>query len=259
MRDIFEDIFKDEPSDPVEAARRTVRVNLAKRFFKTVSVDEDEGAFRVLLDGKPIRTPARQKLAAPSRALAEAIAEEWGAQAEVVDPAQMPLTRLANSVIDGVSRRAAAVSDDVVKYLGSDLVFYRADGPEGLIARETEHWDPLLAFARNALGARFILAQGVMFAAQPQDALDAARAALPEDSWLLGAVHSITTLTGSALVALALARDAISPEAAWAAANVEEDWNADAWGHDTAAEARRQYRRRELDAAVTILRLVPRS
>src|SRR5581483_6835077 len=218
---------------------------------------EGGDGFAVVLDGKPVKTPARRALVAPSRALAETIAAEWDAQKDVIDPAAMPLTRLANSIIDGVSDATQGVADDIVKYLGSDLVFYRADGPEKLIERQSEHWDPLLVFARDELGAHFILSQGVVFAAQPQGALDAARAALPYDPWRLGAVHSVTTVTGSALIALAMLHGALSPEAAWLAAHVDEDWNMETWGRDEGAMARRAYRKGELDAAAAILRLMP--
>lgn len=257
MRDIFEDLYKNEPLDPMEAARRHARPALTKRFFKSVAAGEGEGTFPVLIDGRPVRTPARRVLAAPVRALAHEIAAEWDAQQDVVDPAAMPLTRLANSIIDGVSDTRSEVADDIAKYLGSDLVFYRADGPEKLIERQSEHWDPLLDFARETLGARFILAQGVVFAAQPQEALDSARAALPDDVWRLGAMHAITTVTGSALIALAMLHGALSPEAAWRAAHVDEDWNAETWGRDEAAMERRAYRKRELDAAAAILRFMP--
>ncbi len=255
MRDIFEDIYKSDPIDPMESARRGARP-IAKRFFKIVGVGEADGSFGVLLDGKPVRTPARRQLAAPARKLAESIAAEWDAQGEFIDPALMPLTRLANSIIDGVADQPLPVADDIAKFLGSDLVFYRADGPEGLIEKQTEHWDPVVAFARDELGARFILAQGVMFAAQPEEAIAAARAALPADAWRLGAMHSVTSIAGSALIAIALLRGALSPDAAWLAAHVDEDWSMETWGRDELALKRRAYRRAEFDAAACVLALV---
>ncbi len=133
MRDIFEDIFKGNPLDPMEAARRNMRPDLRKRFYERAGVEQGEDGFRVLLDGRAVRTPARRELAAPSRAVAQAIAAEWAAQTDVIDPARMPLTRLANSVIDGVAGQIEAVVADVAKYLGSDLLFYRAGEPEGLV------------------------------------------------------------------------------------------------------------------------------
>jgi chaperone required for assembly of F1-ATPase len=257
MREIFEDVFENQPLDPTEAARRAVRPNLRKRFYKEATAGEGaEGGHAVLLDGKPVRTPARRHLAAPTRTLAQALADEWNAQAEVIDPARMPLTRLANAVIDAVADKPAPVADEIARYLGSDLVVYRAEAPHGLVVRQAELWDPLLEFARDELGARFVQVGGVMFAEQPAHAVSAARAHIPADPWRLGAVSSITTLTGSALIALALATQAISADAAWTAAHLDEDWQMGQWGRDELALARRAFRRADFDAAATVLRLV---
>src|SRR5215467_7626821 len=193
MRDLFED---DQPLDPTEAARRAVRPQLRRRFYEQAGVEGGEGAFGILLDGRPIMTPARRTLAAPTQALAQAIAAEWEAQRDVVDPASMPLTRLANSIIDGVANAPEAVAAEVARYLGSDLVCYRAPGPEGLVTRQGRAWDPVLGWARDALGARFLLAEGIVFVTQPVEALTAARAAIPRDIWRLGALNTVTTLTG---------------------------------------------------------------
>ena len=253
MRDIFEEIFTTEPVDPVAAVRRGAPARLRKRFYDKAEIGESAAGFSILLDGKPVKTPARRALAAPARTLAAAIADEWNAQGETIEPARMPLTRLANSIIDGVADKPGAVADDIMQYLASDLVFYRADGPPGLIERERQHWDPVIAWARKNLGAHFVLAEGVVFVAQPQPALAAARAALPSHPWRLGALHAITTLTGSALLALALARGALSADDAWAAAYVDEDWNMDFWGRDEQALARRAMREAEMRAAATVL------
>jgi chaperone required for assembly of F1-ATPase len=253
MRDIFTDLFATERSDPIAAARRAMRPPLPRRFFRQAGVEEAEGGFRVVLDGRPVRTPARRSLVAPSRALAQALAAEWDAQGETIDPATMPLTRLANSIIDGVAAAQAPVAADVEKYLGSDLLFYRAEGPQGLLDRQARHWDPVLAWAREALGARFVLAQGVVHAAQPEGAIAAARTAIPSDPWRLGAMHAITTLTGSALVALALSCGRLTADEAWDAAHVDEDWNMEQWGRDDVALARRAARRAEMDAAAKVL------
>ena len=254
MRDIFDDIFKNQPLDPTEAARRNMRPQLRRRFYKTVSVEQQPDGYAVLLDGRPVKTPARRTLAAPSEALAQALADEWEAQREVVDPAAMPLTRLANSIIDGVADVPAAVKAEVAKFLRSDLVCYRAGSPDGLVERQTLHWDPLIVFAREALGARFVLGEGVVFVAQPDAALAAAAGAIPDEPWKLGAVSAITTLTGSALLALALAQGALSTEDAWAAAHVDEDWNMHQWGRDEQALERRAARATEMQAAATVLR-----
>ena len=211
MRDIFADIFANEAANAMEAARRSMRPQLRKRFYARSQVGEVPEGFAVLLDDKPIRTPARRTLAAPVRPLAEAIAAEWEAQREVVNPAEMPLTRLVNSIIDGVADARAPVSAEIAKFLASDLVFYRAQGPEGLLARQERHWNPILDWAHETLGARFVLAEGVVHVQQPEAALASAAKAIPQDAWRLGALHSVTTLTGSALIALALLHGRLSP------------------------------------------------
>jgi chaperone required for assembly of F1-ATPase len=256
MRDIFQDIFVDQPIDPIEASRRNMRPQLKKRFYKNVSVTRRGADHAIELDGRPVRTPARAVLAAPTLPLARAIAAEWEAQADAVDPATMPLTRLANTVIDGVATRMPEVASEIEKYLASDLVCYRAEGPEALIARQAKAWDPVLAFARDVLGARFVLTQGVVFVAQPDHAIAAARGAIPIDPWRLGAVHAIMTLSGSALIALALARGGLSLDAAETAAHVDEDWNLDQWGRDALAMERRTARLTEMRAAATVLQTV---
>jgi chaperone required for assembly of F1-ATPase len=256
MRDIFDDIFKNQPLDPTEAARRNMRPQLRRRFYNAVSVEPQEGGYAVLLDRRPVKTPARRTLAAPTQALAQALADEWEAQREMVDPAAMPLTRLANSIIDGVADRPDVVKAEVAKFLGSDLVCYRAGSPDGLVARQTQHWNPLIAFARDKLGARLVLGEGVMFVAQPDDAIAAAARAIPAEPWKLGAVIAITTLTGSALIALAMARGELSTEDAWAAAHVDEDWNMHQWGRDEQALERRTAREAEMQAAAKVLALL---
>jgi chaperone required for assembly of F1-ATPase len=256
MRDIFEEIHSNEPLDPNESAKRSMRA-LRRRFYQDVEVRQDAGGCAVLLDGRPIRTPARRALAAPAPRLAEAIAAEWRRQGEYIDPAGMALTRLTNTIIDGVTDASDQVVREVVKYLGSDLMCYRAVGPEGLVARQARHWDQIIAWAQDATGAGFAVCQGVIHVAQPDAAIAAAGAAVPRHPWRLGAVHSITTLTGSALIALAVARGAITVEAAWAAAHVDEDWNMEFWGRDELALKRRAYRRDEMTAAATVLAEIP--
>jgi chaperone required for assembly of F1-ATPase len=255
MRDIFTEIFENQPLDPREAARRGARATLRKRFYSQGHIGEASvGGFPLLLDGKPVKTSARRPLAAPTAALTEKIAEEWNAQAALIDPAGMPLTRLANAVIDAVADMPEAVAEEVTKYLGSDLLCYRAAAPEGLVASQTREWDSVLAWARAATGARFVLVQGVVHVAQPAEAIAAMGAKIPADPWRLGAVSTITTLTGSALLALALADGALDADAVWAAAHVDEDWQRSQWGSDDAEIERRAYRYGEFGAAVTVLR-----
>jgi chaperone required for assembly of F1-ATPase len=255
MRDILEDLFGNAPLDPVEAARRNMRPNLRKRFYKNVSVGEG-APYPILLDGRAVKTPAGGALVAPVCPLAQAIAAEWDAQGERIEPATMPLTRFANTIIDSVAPNPQPIADEVVKYLGSDLVCYRADTPEGLVRAQGRSWDPILMWARETLGARLVLTEGVVFVEQPGHAVAAARKAVPSDPWRLGAVNVITTLTGSALLALAVAANRLSVEEAWTAAHVDEDWNMDFWGRDELAMQRRAARFIDMQAAGTVLALV---
>jgi len=246
--------FEPGSTDPaVAAARQAIRAPQRRRFYKTAKAVAAGTEFSIELDGKLVHTPARQLVKAPTLALAELLAAEWDAQRDVIDPAAMPLTRLTNSIIDGVTDQTQQVAAEIENYLASDLLFYRADGPRGLVARQAAAWDPILAWAAEALGARFRLAEGIVHVTQPATALTAAAAAIPTDRWRLGALHSAMTLTGSALIALALMRGVISAEDAWAAAHVDEDWNIDQWGRDEIAMARREFRRAEFLAAATVL------
>ena len=256
MRELFEEAASQPPQDPRESARASARTPLRKRFYKEAGVTEAEGGFAITLDGKPIRTPSARRVVIPSRALADAVAAEWAAQGEAIDPVTMPLTRIANSVVEGVVDRVELVAEDLGKYFETDLLFYRAGHPEGLVAREAAHWDPVLFWAAEALGAHFILSEGIMHVKQPDEALLAARAALPDDAWSVAALHVVTTLTGSALLALALAHGVRDRDQVWAAAHVDEDWNIDQWGVDEEAAARRATRLRDFQAAVAVLTAV---
>ncbi len=168
----------------------------------------------------------------------------------------MPLTRLANAVIDAVSETPQPVADEIAKYLGTDLLCYRADAPAKLVEKQSQAWDPVLAWAQEQFGARFVLAQGVVYVPQPHEVVAAAREAIPTEPWRLGAMSSITTLTGSGLLALAIAHGALDADAAWAAAHVDEDWQMSQWGRDELALKRRAYRRSEFDAAAMVLRIL---
>ncbi len=213
---------------------------LAKRFYKDVSVGE--GAFyQILLDGRAVKTPAKRALLLPTRALAEA---------HEINPALMPKTRFANTAIDAVSDALDEVASDITAYAGSDLVCYRAESPRDLTLLQAKHWDPLIAWAREAMGAHFTVVEGVMPVAQPRQALNAVAAALdPHEAFRLTGLHVLTTLTGSALIALAHARGYLSADKAWAAAHVDEDYQISLWGADEEAALRRKNRRAEFDAA----------
>ena len=245
----------DDPGK-TEAAKPSA-ANLPKRFYQRVDVADRDGGFALLLDNKPVRTPGKKQLLLPSRGLAEAVAEEWRAQKERIDPAAMPLTKLANSAIDGVAGREDDVIGDIVNYAGSDLLCYRAEGPRGLVEAQRTHWDPVLAWAKSVLGVPFVLAEGIVHVAQPQASLDRLRETLKAQApFDLAALHVMTGLTGSALLALAVALGRMTSEEAWKAAHVDEDWQIAQWGEDAEAAARRAARRRDFDAAARALALL---
>ena len=254
MRELFDEVAGQSPLDPQEAVRRATRTPQRKRFYASAGVAETDGGFSITLDGRPIKTPSGKIVIAPKREIAEAIAAEWQAQQEIIDPLTMPLTRLANSVVEAVADRADAVADDIEKYLGSDLLFYRAGHPEALVAREAAHWDPIVFWAAETLGAHFMLAEGIVHVRQPETAIASARAAFPDDPWSIAALHVVTTLTGSALLALALTHGVRDPEQIWAAAHVDEDWNIEKWGIDDEVAARRAARLVDFQAATRILK-----
>jgi chaperone required for assembly of F1-ATPase len=261
MRELFDEVAGHSPLDPEETVRPATRGPRRKRFYAQVGVAETSKGFGITLDGKPVRTPSRRLLAAPTREIAESIAAEWDAQKETIDPTTMPLTRLANSVIDAVANRVEAVADDIAKYFHSDMLFYRAGHPAGLVANEAEHWDPVLFWAAETLGAHFILTEGIVHVRQPDQAVAAARAVLPADPWSITALHVVTTVTGSALLALALLRGALDEDQVWGAAHVDEDWNIAQWGVDEEVAGRRLARFLDFRAAADVLKALnsPRS
>jgi chaperone required for assembly of F1-ATPase len=243
-----------DTNDPVRTSQRLSRPELPKRFYTFAAAGRVAGGFALLLDGRAVKTPARRPLTVERSDIAEALAAEWRGQGERIDPATMPLTRIVNAAIDRVGDEMAAVRAEVVKYAGSDLVCYRAESPDALAAMQAKLWDPLVKWARDGLGAHLHLAAGVVHVAQPPAALDAvARAVEPFGPLHLAALSTVTTLTGSAVIALALAHGRITPEEAWTAALVDEEWEMTQWGRDEGAMAARAFRWREMGAAGLIL------
>ncbi|CAN5213226.1 ATP12 family chaperone protein [soil metagenome] len=246
--------MSEPPANPVRSAQRLARPELPRRFYKTASAEPHEGGFALKLDGKLARTPARKTLAVADRSVAEALAAEWAEQGARIDPAAMPVTRIANAAIDRVAGEMAAVRAEIVRYAGTDLICYRAETPQSLIDAEDAAWAPLVRWAREGLGARLVLAEGVIAVEQPPEALAAiARAVEPLDVLALAALHVATTLTGSAVIALAVHNARLTAADAWTAAHVSEDWQMAQWGSDEIALARRAARWREMAAAGLIL------
>ena len=251
----------NEPANPswddaVKRSQALMKAPEIKRFYAKAEVGEADGGFALRLDGRIARTPAKAKLIAPARALAEAIAAEWRAQGETIQPAAMPLTRLANTALDGVAMAMPETVAEISGYAGTDLVCYRALEPEALAARQAAAFDPVLAFAEAAFGARFALAGGILHVPQPEASLKAVRAAVEAlaEPFALTALHALTSLSGSALIALMVAHDAATAEAAWQAAHVDEDFQIEAWGADDEAMRRREARFRDFAAAAFAIR-----
>jgi len=246
----------EEPRDPMRAAQANMRPPALRRFYTRVEVAAAEGSgFAVRLDGRPVRTPGKRPLVAPTRAVAEFVAAEWAAQGETIEPMSMPATRLANSAIDGVADTLAATRAAIADYAAADLVCYRAEAPQALVARQAAAYDPVLAWARDALGARFVTTVGLAHVAQPAPARVAARAAVEAyaDPFAVAALHVMTSLAGSLLLALMTAKGVLSAEAAWRAAHVDEDFQIGRWGEDEEAQRRRAARWRDFAAAAKVL------
>jgi chaperone required for assembly of F1-ATPase len=232
-------------------------VSLPRRFYEGVSIAERDGGYAVLLDGRPVRTPARKPVVLPTPALAEALAEEWRAQQGVIDPGLMPIARLVNSALDGVADAMEAVRADVARFAGADLLCYRAEGPQSLVDAQHARWDPLVRWAGEALGLDFVLAAGVVHVSQPPRTLERAEAALVRYGPLgLAALHVMATLTGSVVLALAVAHGRLTAAEAWEAAHLDEDWQMSQWGRDAEAMRRRESRWRDMQGAARVARLL---
>ena len=245
---------KSEDQRHERRSKDSVNRPLPKRFYKTVSVSNDRS---ILLDDRLVKTPLKANLTLPTSALAEAVASEWRAQATHIDPALMPLTKLANTAIDRVGAERAHVAGEVMAFAGNDLVCYRAQEPAVFVALQAKAWDPVLDWAGAALNAKFQVTKGVVHVAQPLAALEAVEYHVSAlDDFALTGVHNLTTLTGSALLALMLHNGAIAAEDAWAAAHVDEDFQISQWGHDFEASARRSHRKVEFDATARFMALL---
>jgi len=225
-----------------------------KRFWKDVTVDVDLG---VRLDDRPVRTPGRAPLILPTVAVAEAVAEEWRSVADDIDPRAMPLTGLANAAIDRIAPDTTAFAVGLAAYGESDLLCYRAESPPDLVARQAALWNPPLDWARDRYDVHFEIVAGVMHRPQPDATIERLGAAIAaRAAFELAPLSPIVTITGSLVLALALAERAMDAEAVWAAANLDEDWQAEQWGEDDLAIKARETRQRDFEAAALFLSLV---
>jgi len=230
-----------------------------KRFYKETAVDAGDGGHRVLLDGRPMRTPAKAVLVLPTRALAEAIADEWR---EVPDKADinvshLPLTRLAATGLDRVTSQRQRVVDDTAKYAGSDMLCYRASEPESLVRRQQQIWQPLLDWVAERYGARLVVVEGLAFVSQPEEAVRKLHNAVAAHSDLaLSALYNLTHISGSLVLALAVAEGRLSADDAFAAAQLDELYQIERWGEDPIAAKRHEGIRGDIGAGARFLALL---
>ena len=228
-----------------------------KRFYKEAAAVAANQGWSIELDGRPIKTPARQPLAAPTRGLAEAIADEWRAQGDSIDPRSMPLTGLANAAIDRVAPDPTAFARDLARYGEGDLLCYRADHPADLVARQAESWDRLLGWARGRYDVTFEIVTGIIHRPQPPATVARlAEAVAARDAFALAGLSPLVTIGGSLVIALALAEGAIEAEPAFDAAHLDELFQAEQWGEDALALEAREARRRDFNAAARFLSLL---
>jgi chaperone required for assembly of F1-ATPase len=228
-----------------------------KRFYGQAQASPEEGGVAVVLDGRPVRTPGRNLLRVPTEELAEAIASEWNAQGEKVDPRSMPLTGLANAAIDRVDPDPAAFARTLAEYGESDLLCYRAEGPRSLVERQEEAWDPLVDWAGTRFGVEIETTVGIMHRRQPAETVERlGRAVAARGPFQLAGLSPLVTISGSLIIALALAEGAIGLETAWDCAMLDEAWQAEQWGSDPLAAASLENRRSEFEAAYRFLTLL---
>ncbi len=229
-----------------------------KRFYKQASIaPHEEGGFGIQLDGRPVRTPARAFLTLPNAVLAEAVADEWARQGEEIDPASMPFTGFANAAIDQIAPDPACFAESISVYGESDLLCYRADGPSELVQRQKEQWQPLLDWAAARYDVSFTVTQGVLHVAQPDATLVRLREVVAaQDSFLLAPLSPLVGIAGSLVIGLAVLEDAFDIPRLWQAAELDELWQAEQWGDDDEALARRTRRHRDFTQAADFSVLV---
>ncbi len=261
MRDILEDAEGAAERGDIGAGKANRERDLQKfpkKFYKQATVEEADGGFSIALDGRPVKTPGKQVLMLPGQSSAQIVADEWNAAEEVINPLKMPATRLANTAIDGVSNEMQAVMEDITRYAASDLVCYRAATPQGLVKKQQDHWDSILDWAQSEFNAGFETGEGIAFVTQPKEAITLFGARLQNhaDPFKLACIHTFTSISGSALIALALADEYLDADAAWAAAHVDEDWNISQWGEDFEAQERRNQREIDFKCADNLLKAI---
>ncbi len=256
MREIIEEAHK-HMDDGFGRAQAHTKVQLPKRFYEKAEVGEAAEGFSILLDGRATKTPGRTAIAVPSRDLAALMVAEWNAQASHINAASMPVVRLVNSAVEGGKGALGATRDEIISFVGNDLMLFRADNPVELVELQEKHWDPMLTLIARHFSVKFQPVVGIVHRDQPEATLNKLKGSLADLNFFAAtALMSITGLAGSGLLALALRHQLADGGAVWDAAHVDEDYNARVWGADAEAEARRDKRRAEFDAALKVLELV---
>lgn len=228
-----------------------------KRFYKQVTVICTADRYEIGLDGRAVRTPVRQPLLLPTRALADAVAAEWDRQSENIDPRSMPLTGLANAAIDRVAADPQRFVRDIAAYAETDLLCYRADDPPELVERQAKEWDRLLDWAAQRYDIHFDVVTGIMHRPQPSATIGRlGEAVAARDAFALAALSPLTTIGGSLVAALAVAENAVGADEAFAATHLEELWQAEQWGEDYLASQARDARRQDFTAAAIFISLL---
>lgn len=254
MRDQLSDIYQHQ-NDGFGRAQHLNKVELPKRFYKEVAAGPFEDGFVVTLDGRPVRTPGKKlTVIVPAAAIATAMAAEWAAQGEFINPATMPTVRLINSAVESGNDLIPEFRAEIVKFAASDLLLYRAEGPSELVSEQELQWDKALVAVERHFGVSFTPTAGIIHQAQPQSTLDRLSEALEgENLFVLTSLVSITGLTGSGILGIALWHRLLTPDQVWSAAHVDEDYQISQWGEDEEASERRRKRRVEFDVAVAVL------
>lgn len=258
MREFLEDAL-DHRDDGYGRAQKHIKPELPKRFYAEAGVAAHGEGFAVTLDGRVAKTPGNKvALAVPARVLAEALAGEWAAQGERIDPAQMPLVRLVNSALESGEGLKAEFREEILRFAGTDMLLYRAESPRELVVEQERLWDAALVAVARRFSVGFQPTVGILHQAQPEATLARLGETLRNEGLLpLAALVSITAITGSGILAIGLRQGLLTPEAVWEAAHLDEDFQARLWGVDPEAAARRAKRRVEFDAAVRLLELLP--
>ncbi|MYA87334.1 MAG: ATPase [Boseongicola sp. SB0662_bin_57] len=227
-----------------------------KRFWSTVSVEAGPEGFSIRLDDRPVRTPAKRALVLPTQAIARHVAAEWEAQEERVDPATMPWTRSANAAIDKVAAHRREVTDHLAGYVGTDLLSYRAAEPVVLVLRQQKTWDPLLDWLASRHGVRLEVTEGVMPVAQdPACVSRLVRSMESMSGFQLAGFHDLVTLSGSFVIALAVADEAFPVQDLWSASRLDESWQVEQWGEDVEATEETARKMRAFLHAAALFRL----